>query len=219
MSRKRAVVWDMDGVVVDSADAHNRSWVEMARRFDVPYDPDKDFKAIFGRRNSEIITDLWNVTDEEEIERMIDAKETVFRDEAASLPALPGVADLMRSMQDAGWKQAIGSSAPLQNIEIILEATGLRQYIEAITSDDDVTEGKPDPRVFVLSFERLGVEPSSGVVIEDAPAGVEAAKRAGAACLAVTNTQAKETLEEAGADLIVDSLVEVDAERLDRLVR
>ena len=219
MSDKRAVVWDLDGVIVNSAEAHNASWVAMAREFGVPYDPEKDFKAIFGRHNTDIISSLWGVTDPEMIRRMADRKEELFRREAVHLKPLPGVVELVKALKRAGWKQAIGSSAPLENIRILLEVTGLAEYMDAVSSGDDVTRGKPDPQVFLIAFERLGVEPRNGVVIEDAPSGVLAARRAGAACLAVTTTQSRETLGEAGADLVVDSLEEVSVGTLEMLVR
>jgi HAD superfamily hydrolase (TIGR01509 family) len=208
----------MDGVIVNSAEAHNASWVAMAREFDLPYDPDKDFRAIFGRHNTDIISSLWGITDPVTISRMAGVKEGSFRREAVHLQPLPGVVELVKSLKVAGWKQAIGSSAPLENIRILLMATGLSEHMDAISSGDDVTRGKPDPQVFLIAFERLGVAPSNGVVIEDAPSGVQAARRAGAACLAVTTTQSRETLEEAGADLVVDSLTNVSAETLGSVV-
>lgn len=218
MSNTKAVVWDLDGVIVNSGEAHNASWVDMAREFGLPYDPDKDFRAIFGRHNTDIIGSLWGITDPDQVQRMADTKETAFRREAIHLKPLPGVTNLVKSLKSAGWKQAIGSSAPLANITVLLEVAGLAQYMNAISSGDDVKEGKPNPQVFLIAFQRLGVDPRFGVVIEDAPVGVQAAKRAGAACLAVTNTQTREALEQAGADLVVDSLEEVSAATLEQMI-
>ena len=198
-TQARAVVWDLDGVIVDSAAAHNASWIAMAAEFGVPYDPDKDFRTIFGRHNTDIISSLWNVTDPEQTDRMAQRKEAVFREAARSLKPLPSVMELAQSLREAGWKQGIGSSAPRENIRLLLEVSDLADYMDAIASGEDVTRGKPDPQVFLVAFERLGVEPHNGVVIEDAPAGVQAATAAGAACLAVTNTQSAETLRSAGA--------------------
>lgn len=213
-----ALVWDLDGVIVDSGEAHNASWVEMAREYGLPYDPDKDFKAMFGRHNNDIISGLWGITDPELSGKMAYSKESAFRREASRLKALPGVIDLAKAARQAGWKQAIGSSAPLANIEILLKATGMGEYMDAISSGDDVTVGKPDPKVFLIAFERLGVDPAQGVVIEDAPTGVQAAKRAGAACLAVTNTQTRETLEQAGANMVVNTLEGITVETLEALI-
>src|SRR2546423_16198 len=143
MQANRGVVWDLDGVIVDSAEAHNLSWEAMAAEFGVPYDPQKDFPAIFGRHNTDIISSLWGVTEPDKIGRMALRKETLFREAARQLKPLPGVTELMRALDRAGWKQGIGSSAPLENISLLLSATGLAGYIEAVASGEDVSRGKP----------------------------------------------------------------------------
>lgn len=216
---QRAVVWDLDGVIVDSAEAHNISWTDMAAEFKVPYNPEKDFKTYFGRHNNDIISSMWGVTDSAQLQRMADRKEELFREAAHRLQPLPGVVALVKALDAAGWAQGIGSSAPIENVRLLLSVTGLEKYMRAIASGADVTVGKPDPAVFRIAFERLEVDPVNGVVIEDAPAGVQAAKRAGAACLAVTNTQAEQTLVEAGADRIVSTLEGITVPDLETLVQ
>ena len=218
MEEPRAVVWDLDGVLVDSAAAHNSSWQVMSERYGVAYDPDRDFPAIFGKHNTDIINMLWQVTDPARVAEMADTKETAFRREAAQLKALPGAVELVRELARRGWKQAIGSSAPLANILVLLAATGVGSYMQAIASGDDVTAGKPDPQVFLIAFERLGVSPRNGVVIEDAPAGIQAGVRAGAATLGVTTTQTVEALQAAGADRVVASLAGIGVDDLEALV-
>ncbi|MEA2575152.1 MAG: beta-phosphoglucomutase [Chloroflexia bacterium] len=215
----RAVVWDLDGVLVDSAEAHNASWQVMSERFGVAYDRERDFRNIFGKHNTDIINMLWQVTDPARVAEMADAKETAFRSEATQLKALPGVMQLVQELARRGWKQAIGSSAPMQNIRVLLEATGVGPYMQAIASGDDVTAGKPDPQVFLIAFERLGVSPRNGVVIEDAPAGIQAGVSADAATLGVTTTQTVEALQAAGANRVVSSLADISVEDLEALVR
>ena len=217
-NKRRAVVWDLDGVIVDSAKAHDASWAAMARDFGVPYDSKRDFRAIFGRHNTDIISSLWDVTDPARIENMAVTKERSFREAASHLKPLPGVLDIMSALKAHGWRQGIGSSAPAENIRVLLEATATRDFIDAVASGDDVTEGKPNPQVFLLAFERLGVAPRNGVVIEDAPTGIQAAVRAGAAAVGVTTTQTRETLLEAGAHVVVGSLTELSVADLARLV-
>lgn len=218
MAINRAVVWDLDGVIVDSAEAHDASWAMMAEEFGVPYDSERDFMSIFGRHNTDIISSLWKVTDADQIERMAQSKEGHFRRKAATLNPLPGVLALMSALHERGWRQGIGSSAPLENIKLLVEATGIAPYIQAIASGDDVSEGKPNPQVFLLAFERLGIEPRNGVVIEDAPSGIQAGLRAGAATLGVTTTQTEETLKSADAHMIVSTLTDVTVHDLERLV-
>src|SRR5438067_295796 len=98
MESARAVVWDLDGVMVDSVQAHNASWQYMAHEFGVAYDPDRDFAGIFGRHNTDIISSLWQVTEPDEIERMAQSKEGYFRKAAVSLKPLPGVVELVREL-------------------------------------------------------------------------------------------------------------------------
>lgn len=215
----RAIVWDLDGVIVDSAEAHNRSWQALSQRYGLPYDPDGDFRNIFGKHNTNIMSMLWQITDPARVAEMADAKETAFRREATTLKPLPGVVELVRELARRGWKQAIGSSAPVENIRVLLEATGVGPYMQAIASGDDVTAGKPDPQVFLIAFERLGVSPRDGVVIEDAPAGIQAGVSAGAATLGVTTTQSVEALQSAGANRVVDSLANISVDDLEELVR
>jgi HAD superfamily hydrolase (TIGR01509 family) len=212
------VVWDLDGVIVDSAEAHNASWERLAREYNLPYDPATDFKKIFGRHSVDIIEHLWNINDRQKVERMADEKEAYFREAAAHLEPLPGVVELIRSLAESGWPQAIGSSAPRANVDLLLSSIGLASYMQAIATGDDVTVGKPDPQVFLLAFERLGIPPSKGVVIEDAPAGIEAGRRAGAATFGVTTTQTRQTLLDAEADRVVDSLTEITVADLEELV-
>lgn len=219
MGEQRAVAWDLDGVIVDSAQAHNASWQVMAKQYGVPYDPNKDFPLIFGKHNNDIIKSLWNVTDQARIDEMAFAKESAFRKEAAGIKPLPGVVELMQELSMRGWRQGIGSSAPLENISLLLTVTGLAGYMQAISSGNDVSTGKPDPQVFLLAFQRLGVDPQNGVVIEDAPAGIQAGVRAGAATLGVTNTQTADALRQAGADRVIASLAEVTVQDLEDLVR
>lgn len=215
----RAVVWDLDGVLVDSAAAHNVSWQAMSKRFGVAYDADRDFPNIFGKHNTDIMGMLWQITDPARVAEMAEAKETAFRREATQLKPLPGVVELVQELARRGWKQAIGSSAPMENIRVLLDATGVKPYMQAIASGDDVTAGKPDPQVFLIAFERLGVSPRNGVVIEDAPAGIQAGVRASAATLGVTTTQTVEALQSAGADRVVASLADVTVDELEELVR
>ena len=146
-------------------------------------------------------------------------KEELFREAARQLGPLPGVLELASALERAGWKQGIGSSAPIENIKLLLSVSGMAPYIQAVASGEDVSRGKPDPQVFLIAFERLGVDPRDGVVIEDAPSGVQAGKAAGAACIGVANSQSETTLREAGADLVVKSLVGLTVGELEELVQ
>lgn len=133
------------------------------------------------------------------------------------LPSFPGVLDLIHAaLKDGGFRLAIATSAARELSEAILEAVKVPYQQMVYVSGNDVTKKKPDPQIFLIAIERLGVEAARCVVFEDAPSGVQAAKAAGAKCIAVTNTVSAEELS--GADLICDSLEEVAIGTVRKLV-
>jgi beta-phosphoglucomutase len=214
-----ACVWDMDGVLVDSGVAHKAAWTALARELGYTWS-DALHTQTFGMRNPDIIRIAWGVTGPAaQVAGWGDRKEALFREQARALQPLPGAAALVRGLQARGWRQAVGSSAPLANVTLLLDVLGLADGFAAIVSGDDIRRGKPDPEVFRTALERLGVLPARGVVIEDAVAGVEAGVAAGALTIGVTNTRPRADLVAAGAHLVVDSLTEVDAAALARIVR
>ena len=151
--------------------------------------------------------------------RKEDLYRATVREEGVHL--LPGAADLLAGFAAAGWPQAVGSSAPPGNLDLLLGLTDTRRYFAAVVTGDDVLRGKPDPEVFLLAAAKLGVDPSRCVVFEDAEAGVAAAKAGGMRCEAVTfvGHHPAERLRTAGADLVVGSLAEVTPARVAGLVR
>jgi beta-phosphoglucomutase family hydrolase len=204
----KAVIWDMDGVIADTAPYHLRAWQEVFRRRGVRYTED-DFKRNFGKRNDSIIRSvLGSWVPFAGMEAIAAEKEELFRRWAGRrIRPLPGAIELMQALREHGFAQAMGSSAPLENIELVTRRLGIAGFFRVIVSGREVTEGKPSPQVFLRAAERLGARPEDCVVIEDAVAGVSAAKRAGMSCIAVTSTNSRDKLS--GADLIVDTLEEV----------
>ena len=128
---------------------------------------------------------------------------------------MPGAVRLLRELREAGFRQAVASSAPRANVELILEELGVEGDFGAVLCDRDVDRGKPDPQVFLRAADRLGVDPSHCLVVEDVM-GVQAARSAGMACLAVTTTHPSGDL--AGADWVIASLTEATVEEVKRLI-
>jgi beta-phosphoglucomutase len=175
-----------------------------------------DFRASFGQRNDEILRAwLGSGAVPARIRRIGDAKEECYRAmiEADGIAPLPGAAEWVRALHDAGWRQAIASSAPRLNVEVMRRALGFEELIETWVGAEDVRAGKPDPEVFLTAAARLDVPPHRCVVVEDAAAGIEAARRGGMPSIGVGEGAAS------GADVSVASLAALPAGAFEELLR
>jgi beta-phosphoglucomutase len=215
-----AVIWDVDGTLVDTAELHFQSWIELAKEIDKPFTR-ADFAATFGQRNPEIIPKIFGIADAKRVDELGRRKEDLYRAAAKhGVALLPGAAALVEGLHRVGYHQAIGSSAPRENVDLILELTGIGRYLEAIVSMEDTHRGKPDPEVFLLAAGKLDVPPVRCLVIEDAPAGIQAARAGGMKSIGVTfvghHSDAK--LTEAGADLVVKSLEQVGVAKVRQIL-
>jgi beta-phosphoglucomutase len=216
-----AVVWDVDGTLVDTAEMHFDAWVRLAKEMGRPFSR-HDFALTFGRRNPEIIRYLFHdeFTDAE-VQEIGDRKESYYRAEAEKgVQLLPGVHELLDGLRARGVRQAIGSSAPRANLELILRITNSAHYFDAVVAMEDTTRGKPDPQVFLVAAGKLDIRPNRCVVLEDAVAGVQAAKAGGMKCIAVAfvGHHPKEKLKAAGADRVIDRFSEIAADDVIRLL-
>jgi HAD superfamily hydrolase (TIGR01509 family) len=210
----KGVLWDLDGTLVDSEEFHWLSWRDIMRAegMELSY---PQFLASFGQRNDRILT-AWlgaNV-DPARLQRIGEEKEAEYRRlvEAHGLQPLPGAREWLERLRDAGWKQSIASSAPRLNAETMLRVLHLTDYLDAIVAAEDVTIGKPDPQVFLTAAAKLGIPPARCVVVEDAAAGVEGARRGGMKSIGVTKNG---TLD---ADVFVRSLADLPDDTFERLV-
>jgi len=217
-SSTKAVIWDMDGVIADTAPYHLKAWQEVLQKRGVNL-TEEDFRHSFGQRNDTIIRNaLGKEVSQDEIDTIAREKEEGFRQRIRQdLKPLPGVIKLIKSLTKRRFKMALASSAPIENIQLLTRGLGINSCFHIIICDKDVTEGKPNPQVFLLAAQKLGIEPKNCIVIEDAVAGVSAAKKAGMRCLAITNTHPRTSLTE--ADLIVDTLEAVSVSDLEQLLK
>jgi beta-phosphoglucomutase family hydrolase len=200
-----AVLWDLDGVIADTARYHYLAWQDIFRERGVSFTW-PEFIKHFGQRHDTIIRfALGDKLTPEEFDAITERKQSTYRRlVAANIIPLPGAIDLLKKLQEHGIKSAIASSAVPENIDVILGGLGIKSYFQAIAWGTEVKEGKPSPQIFLLAARKLGVRPAGCAVIEDAIAGVAAAKKAGMKCIAVTNSHPQQDLQK--ADLIVDSL-------------
>ena len=200
---KRAVIWDLDGTLIDSSHYHWEAWqaVMEAENFSLTYE---EYVADFGKRNDEILRGrLGADLPDDFIARVSRAKEEVYRSliRTKGLELLPGAAYWLERLKTEGWLQALATSAPRGNIDAVFAALGLEKFFDATISSEEVKAGKPEPDVFLAAAANLDVAPRDCIVIEDAPAGLEAARRAGMKSIGVLTTH-----PELNADLVAPRL-------------
>lgn len=211
-----AVLWDLDGVIADTWEYHYLAWQDVFARRGATFTKE-DFMRHFGRRHDTIIKfALGDGLSPEEFRAVTEAKQADYRRRVAGhIRPLPGAIALIRALNKNGIKMAIASSAPWENIEIIIRGLGIEDCFQAVAGGTEVAEGKPSPEIYLLAARKLGVSPAGCVVIEDAIAGVAGAKQAGMKCVAVTNSHPAASLR--GADLIVATLEKVSIQSLAKL--
>lgn len=216
MSANRAVLWDMDGTLVDSAEYHWQAWRDTMAHEGFPITHEQ-FLATFGQRNDSILRQwLGEKATPERIERIGDAKEALYRQHVREqgIKPLPGVAHWLQQLQQQDWLQAIASAAPRANIETILEVLLATHVFQAIVSAEDVQKGKPNPDVFLVAARKLGVVPEHCIVVEDALHGIEAARAAGMRSIGVSRDG-----KHLPADIVVRSLDLLDAKAFHTLLQ
>ena len=216
MSLSRAVLWDMDGTLIDSEQFHWISWRDTLAEEGLTITHEQ-FLSSFGQRNDSILPQwLGAAASPQRMARIGNAKEELYRDlvRRNGISPLPGVADWVRRLHKAGWLQAVASAAPRANIDAILEALAATDIFQAIVSAEDVHRGKPDPEVYLTAAWRVGVPPERCIVVEDAAAGIEGARRAGMRSIGVSRNS-----HPLAADVVVQSLDLLSAEAFDELLQ
>ena len=216
-SNRMGVIFDLDGVLVDTGWAHRQSWFDLAEKEGFIMS-DEFFYRTFGMQNYMIIP---MVTGRDlpcdEVDRMADWKEQRYRQIIADhLEPSDGAKDLLDDLRDSGFLTAVGSSAPRANLDLVLDRVNLRDCFDACVSGEQVTRGKPAPDTFLKAAEQLKLPPGCCAVVEDAVQGVEAGKAAGMPVAAVTTTRKRRDLTM--ADIVVDSLAELAADDFVKLL-
>ena len=182
----RAVIFDVDGVLVDSYDAHFRSWRDVLIEHGLDMTED-EFAQTFGRTSREIIARFWGDGVAPGRAREIDdRKEALYRQIVAeAFPVMDGAVELIDALAAAGFALAVGSSAPPENVVQTLDALARRDSFAAMVTGRDVTRGKPEPEIYLTAAARLGVQPREMLVLEDSEAGTRAAHAAGAHIISI----------------------------------
>ncbi|MFC1765198.1 HAD family hydrolase [Planctomycetota bacterium] len=224
MPNRYGLIFDVDGVIADTETVNRRVSVQVFNDlFNVPDVRPEDFNEGLGRGAHEYIKAAARVhqidLSETQLNKAVQYRQDLFLKalQTESLPAYPGVLELIEaSLASEDFEVAIATSGTLEKSRAALTAAQIPLPRMVYVNGDDVTRKKPDPALFLIAAQRMGLAPQRCVVIEDAPNGVQAAKAAGALCIAVTNTTPAQALTQ--ADRIYGSLTQVDLDTLRALI-
>jgi len=208
MYQNYAVIFDMDGVLADTGPIHYESWVKMANEIGKTFKK-SFFEATFGQQSVPITRQLvGRNVDQNLVEKWAQLKEQYYREMLKDkIKPLPGVIELIEDLKSINFKLAVGSSGPPENVELLLTSLKIEHFFDTIITAAEVQNGKPSPEVFIIAAQKINVKPQNCLVIEDAPVGIEAAKRANMKCIALTTTH--EIVDLRIADMIVQDLTYV----------
>ncbi|MBK8098747.1 MAG: HAD family phosphatase [Planctomycetes bacterium] len=208
--QRRAVIFDMDGVLVLSGPAHWLAWRQVAAEHGLELTRER-FLSFNGLTNQDICRLLWGARATPEFTAALaERKERAFRDQIArEVPLAPGCRELLAAVQQRACELAVGSSAPVANVDRVLDGGGIRPFFGAVVHGDMVVRGKPAPDIFLRAAHLLGRSPAECVVVEDAPTGVRAAVAAGMRAVGVLTNHTADELRAAGAAAIVAALDEI----------
>jgi beta-phosphoglucomutase len=201
-----AIIFDVDGVLVDSSPFHFRKWVDFLNDHNIPFDQDELRHIVLGPANDFIFRRfLGEQLTREQLSELSEELDANFRREIGpNPPAMPGVRKLIEECHADGVPMAVASAAIANNVDFIVDALQLRPYFREILAVEATANPKPHPEIYLKVAEKLGVEPAACAVFEDSYVGIEAAKRAGMKCIAISSTFPAEDLKrDTHADMVV----------------
>jgi beta-phosphoglucomutase len=213
----KGIIFDLDGVIVDSHPAHKKAWRALLRSLGRNVSEQQLEFVVEGHKREQILRHFLGELGEEEVRQYGALKDKYFADVAHEVSAVSGVLDFVDEAEAAGLALGVGTSAGRRRAEEMLERLGLRSRLHAIVTGDEVRAGKPDPAIFQVAAEQLGIASRNVLVCEDAVAGVQAAKRAGMKCLAIAADGRRMLLETAGADWVVQDFTHTTLEQITAL--
>ncbi|MGE5322001.1 MAG: HAD family hydrolase [Actinomycetota bacterium] len=210
----QGIIFDLDGVIVDSHAAHKKAWRGLLTALGREVDEAALEFVVEGRKRAEILRHFLGDASDEDVSRYGAWKDQLFCKVAHEVQTLPGVAEFVKAADAAGLRLAVGTSAARRRAQETLETFGLASHFGTVVTGDEVCKGKPDPAIFLRAAAGLGLAPEHLLVCEDAVPGVQAAKSAGMKCLGIAANGRRAFLESAGADWIAEDFRQVSVENL-----
>ena len=217
----KAVIFDMDGVIVDTNPHHRTAWREYYQRNGKTLS-DADFvEHVSGKHNKDIVAHLFanQPLTPEEVHRLSHEKEALFRElYQPVITPVAGLVPFLKSLKEAGIRTAVATSAPVENLDFVVDALDIRPYFDALLNESMVGHPKPDPEIYQKAMELLGVEPADCIIFEDSMTGIQAAKASGALVIGMATTQTPDELWPFVDDVATD-FSEITINRLQELVK
>lgn len=194
--KKFAIIFDLDGVIADTGDLHEKAWFRYCEKYDVHITSELFRRKLFGRSNKETFKILLHRDiSAKELNDLVEEKESLYRQLArGKLDPLPGLTDFLEMLTKKGIPMGVASSAPRVNVDFTLDETGTRKYFGNITTAEEVSRSKPDPEIFLKAAGKMNFAPEKCLVFEDSFAGFEAAEKAGMKLIALATTHPKNKL-------------------------
>jgi len=215
----KAVIFDMDGVIIDSHPAHREAWRVFLRSLGrTVSDAELDF-VLDGRKRSEILRHFLGALSEDEIREYGEQKDKFFRQQSLEISLIPGVIELLTQLRKAGIATAVATSASENRTRRVLDQLQLARKFDAVVSGSDVARGKPDPAIYRVTCQKLGTSPRCAVAIEDAVSGIHAARAAGLVCIGLSGHQLPDTLRAAGATHVVGNFLDLSLTQLEAMIQ
>jgi beta-phosphoglucomutase len=215
----QAVIFDLDGVIVDSHPAHFRAWRGFLESLGKDVSEERLLFVLEGRRREDILRHFLGDLTPDQLRDYGKRKENLFREFSATVNLIGGVGHLLDDLRTCGVPMAVASSGSRHRVDLMLERLALKTYFKIVVAGDDVTEGKPAPAIFCLAAQGLRVDPGSIVACEDSAAGITAAKCAGMKCLGIATHERRPILVNAGADRVVPDFRSIGVDELQQLFK
>lgn len=218
MSKSFAVIFDMDGVIVDTNPFHKETINQFCKKYGFELTDEELRTTIYGRTNREWITNLFGTITEQQLEAYAFEKEQMFRDAyAAHIKPVEGLILFLDMLKQNNIPRSIATSAPRANVDFVLNGTGIGKYFKVILDESMVTHGKPHPEIYIKSAKVLNLPNEQCIVIEDSLSGIQAGKAAGSKVIGITTTHTPEEMKD--TDLVIDNFTTLTIDQLESLIK